>query len=101
MLVALNHQQMIRSAVNSVAPVVSGTTTVGSVLTVTNGTWTGIPTPVFTRQWQRNGVNIAGATAATYTLVSGDLGVTIRAVVTATNARGAVPANSNGVGPIT
>jgi hypothetical protein len=43
---------------STIAPVVSGTATVGQTLSTTNGTWTGTPTIVFTYQWQRNGVNI-------------------------------------------
>ena len=38
--------------VNTVAPVISGTTTLGSVLTTTNGTWTNSPTS-YTYQWKR------------------------------------------------
>ena len=63
--------------VNTVAPVVSGTATISSLLSVTNGTWTNSPTG-YTYQWQRyNGtvagwVNIGGATANTYTLVTAD-----------------------------
>jgi hypothetical protein len=61
---------------------------VGSVCTTTTGNWTGSPTS-YTYQWTRNGTNIAGATAATYTLVAADVpGHQIRCVVTATNATG-------------
>lgn len=81
--------------VNTVAPVVSGTATVGQTLTTTNGTWTGVPTPTFTYQWQRVTTNISGATSSTYVLVDADAGSTIRCVVTGTNAVSAVSANSN------
>jgi hypothetical protein len=81
--------------VNTVAPVVSGTATVGQTLTTTNGTWTGAPAPTFTYQWQRAGSNIGGATSSTYLLVVADVGNAIRCVVTATNPLGAVSANSN------
>src|ERR1035437_868029 len=47
----------------TVAPAVTGTATVGSTLTSTAGTWTGVATIVNTYQWQRAGVDIAGATA--------------------------------------
>jgi len=80
---------------NTVAPAVTGTATFGQTLSTTNGTWTGVPTPTFTYQWQRAGSNISGATSSTYTLVSADVGNTIRCVVTATNAISAVSANSN------
>jgi hypothetical protein len=81
--------------VNTVAPAVTGTATVGQTLTTTNGTWTGVPTPTFTYQWQRVTTNISGATSSTYVLVAADAGNTIRCVVTATNAVSAVSANSN------
>tara|TARA_R110000868_G_scaffold265665_4_gene524588 strand:- start:1334 stop:2518 length:1185 start_codon:yes stop_codon:yes gene_type:complete len=81
--------------VNSIAPVVSGTATFGSTLTTTDGTWSGVPTPTFTYQWQRVTTNISGATSSTYFLVQADVGSTIRCVVTATNSIAAVSANSN------
>jgi len=80
---------------NTVAPVVSGTATVGQTLSSTTGTWTGAPTPTFTYQWQRAGSNISSATSSTYTLVNADAANTIRCVVTATNVVSAVSANSN------
>lgn len=81
--------------VNTVAPAVTGTATFGQTLTTTNGTWTGAPAPTFTYQWQRVTTNISGATSSTYVLVAADVGNTVRCVVTATNALGAVSANSN------
>ena len=83
------------SPVNTVAPVVSGTATVGQTLSTTNGTWTGTATITFTYQWQRNGVNISSATSSTYTLVNADASNPIRCVVTGTNAVGNSSANSN------
>jgi hypothetical protein len=83
--------------VNTVAPVVSGTATVGQTLSTTNGTWTGAPAPTFTYQWQRVTTNISGATSSTYVLVAADVANTIRCVVKATNtiAPAGVTANSN------
>lgn len=86
---------------NTVAPSISGTTTSGSTLTATNGTWTGTPAPTFTYQWKQNGVNISGATANTYVLTASDVGKTITVSVTATNTIGSVIATSASVGPIT
>lgn len=80
--------------VNTASPVVSGTAQVGQTLTVTNGTWKGYQ-PVYTRQWQKAGVNITGATATTYVPVAGDVGSAIRCIVTATNHIGSVSATSN------
>ena len=72
----------IGGPVNNVLPVITGTAKVANVLTSTTGTWDGSPT--FTRQWKANGTNIASATAATYTPVSGDIGKTITVAVTGT-----------------
>ena len=80
--------------VNVTAPVVSGTTTVGSTLSCTTGTWTNSPTS-FAYQWLRNGVAISGATASTYVVVAGDLGTSISCLVTATNAFGSGVTTSN------
>ena len=81
--------------VNTVAPVISGTTTLGSVLTTTNGTWTAKPSATFTYQWKRNGSNIIGATNSTYTLVVADSAANITCEVTATNDFGSASAISN------
>lgn len=78
---------------------VSGTTQVGSTLSASAGTWTGAPS--FTYQWQRGGIDVAGATAGTYTLVSGDLGANIRCVITGTNGFGSASISTAAVGPIT
>jgi hypothetical protein len=84
--------------VPSVAPVVTGNPVVGSVLTTTNGTWSGAPT--FTRQWRRNATAV-GTGALTYTLVAADEGALMSCDVTATNASGGVTASSNQLGPVT
>jgi hypothetical protein len=66
---------------------------VGKKLKTTNGEWTNNPTS-FTYQWRRcdssgnNCVNIVGATSNVYTVVSVDVGHTIRAAVTAHNEAG-------------
>lgn len=67
---------------------------VGTAEVTTNGTWTGSPTS-YAYQWQDCNPggstcirNIAGATSASYTPTSSDLGDTLRAVVYATNADG-------------
>jgi len=79
--------------VNSTLPVISGTTTLGSVLTTTNGTWTNSPTS-YTYQWKRGATNI-GTNTNTYTLVTADSLASITCVVTAINAGGSTPATSN------
>lgn len=85
---------------NTALPRVTGTTTTGSVLTSTTGTWTGAPTS-YAYQWKRDGSNRSGETAATYTLVSGDETHSITCAVTATNASGAsTAAVSNAISAI-
>lgn len=91
---------MAGAPANTVAPAVTsddaGDYYTGRLLTTTNGAWTGSPTG-YTYQWQRDTVNISGATSQTYTLVAADEGTSIRCVVTATNAGGSTAANSNAV----
>lgn len=88
------------SPANMVAPAITGTPTVGQVLTVTNGTWTGNPSPTFTRQWRSGATDIESATGTTYTLVEADVGQNITCVVTATNSAGSDVAISNELGPV-
>ena len=64
---------------------------VGTVCSVTNGNWTGLPTG-YTYQWKRDGTTNLG-TAASYTLIAADIGGhQITCVVTATNAVGSTAA---------
>jgi hypothetical protein len=81
--------------VNTAAPVVSGTGTVGLTLSCTSGTWQYSPTYAY--QWLRGGATIAGATAATYLLQAADSTTSVSCRVTATNAAGATPATSNAI----
>jgi hypothetical protein len=74
--------------VNTVIPVVTGTTAPGDTLTVSNGTWTGFPAPTFTYHWAKDGVIIPGETANTYVIAVVDEAHVIQGVVTATNAVG-------------
>ncbi len=87
--------------VNTALPQISGTTTDGSTLSASNGSWTGTPPLSYNYQWQScnsTGAScsrISGATSATYTLSPSDVGSTLRVVVTASNAPGQpVPATS-------
>lgn len=83
--------------VNTVAPAVTGSAPVGNTLSCSTGTWTGYPTPTYTYQWKKAGVDIGGETASTYVTVTGDAGSSITCTVTATNAVGSASAGSNGV----
>lgn len=84
------------------APTISGTAQQGQVLSfVDYGLWWSSLFITFTYQWKRNGANITGATASTYTLQSGDLTKNITCAVVGTNSTGAsAPAATNAVGPI-
>jgi hypothetical protein len=79
---------------NTAVPVLSGLPEENFTLTSSAGTWTGDPAPTYTYQWQRNSVNIVGATSSSYLCVSADVGNTLRCVVTATNTTGSATANS-------
>ncbi|RFA14626.1 hypothetical protein B7R21_06195 [Subtercola boreus] len=71
--------------VNTVRPAITGTTQVGSTLTVSSGTWSQ-PGLSYTYQWYLNGASIAGATKSTYTIDGSALGQKISARVNATSA---------------
>jgi hypothetical protein len=77
----------------TVVPAITGTAQAGATLTVDTGTWTGFPT-AFAYQWRRCDaageacVDVAGATASTYTVGTGDSRATLRVLVIATNAAG-------------
>lgn len=84
--------------VNTVAPVVSGSTTQGNTLSTTAGTWNSdsayTPTS-YSYQWTRAGSNISAATSSTYTTVSADIGNAIACKVTGTNERGGTTVTSS------
>ena len=88
--------------VNTGLPVITGVAQVSHVLAVGGDTWTGLPgSPTFIIEWLRNGVVISGATASTYTLVSGDQGAMISANVYAVDPVNGTPfATAVAVGPI-
>ena len=79
---------------NSTPPTISGTAVEGQTLTANAGAWTGSTPISHDYQWRRcdsagaNCVDIAAATATTYTLTAADVGHTIRVRETATNAYG-------------
>ena len=85
---------------NTVAPEITGTAERGEVLSCTTGTWSGTGTITYAYQWLRNGAEIAGATASTYTPVAADDNTFIRCRVTATDDEGSRSAFSNTLGPV-
>lgn len=68
----------------AIAALITGATTVGSVLTA-NAAFSTTPDTT-TYQWYRAGVAISGATGSTYTLVSADNANTISVTITGTKA---------------
>lgn len=75
--------------VNTIAPVISGTATIGQTLTSTTGTWTsdtGVTGYLY--QWYRGATLITGATNNTYVLALADVGFDITCRVAATDTDG-------------
>lgn len=81
--------------VNTAAPVLSGSTVVGSELSVTTGTWTGFPSPAYSYQWYSDDVAITGATSNTFTTTSTEAETEVYVEVTGTNSEGSASADSN------
>jgi hypothetical protein len=79
---------------STTAPAVTGTASVGGVLSCSQGSWNNNPASV-AYKWLRNGSAIAGQAGSTYTVQSADLGTGISCEVTATNAAGSTGALSN------
>ncbi|MDX6648302.1 MAG: hypothetical protein QOJ97_253 [Solirubrobacteraceae bacterium] len=85
---------------NQSTPTISGTAQDGQTLSTTYGSWSGTTPRTYSVQWQdcdsagNNCTAIAGATGSAYTLASSDVGYTVRAAVTASNAAGSATAAS-------
>ena len=77
------------------APVVSGSTSVGSTLTSTKGNWRNSP-DTYAYAWKRGSTAI-GTNADTYDIVAGDSGSSLSCEVTATNNAGSASATSNAI----
>jgi hypothetical protein len=79
-----------RAVQNTAAPQLTGSAQADRTLTVSTGTWTGTEPITYSYQWQRHvdgeWENIAAATSGRYTLTAEDIGLRVRAAVTATNA---------------
>jgi hypothetical protein len=95
-----------QAPVNTGEPAITGTPTVGRLLTASTGTWSGSQPMTFTYRWVRcdasgglpdgsNCPRISGATRATYELRNADVGFRLRVRVTATNGDGSATASSN------
>jgi len=79
----------------------------GSVVTASPGVWSGTQPIAYGYQWLRcdgagaGCLDIAGATASSYGVGAGDVGSTLRAKVTASNAAGSSSASSTFTAPVT
>jgi hypothetical protein len=86
--------------VSTTAPKISGTPIRGQALSVSQGAWSNSPTS-FTYQWEscnaagNSCAALRGATGAAHVLTQGDVGHTLRAIVTAADAGGSSAATSN------
>jgi hypothetical protein len=85
---------------NTARPTITGQADVGSVLTGTDGSWSGKGPFTFTRRWHRcdangNACTELGSTSARYRLGTDDLGHRMRFEVTAKNASGTGDATSD------
>jgi uncharacterized delta-60 repeat protein len=84
----------VTAPTNATPPTISGSATEGETPTASAGSWSGSIPITLTYQWRRcdsagaNCVDIAAATATTYTLTAADVEHTIRVRETATNAYG-------------
>jgi hypothetical protein len=94
------------SPVSLTPPTIAGTPAVGALLQSTPGTWGAATKPTsFRYAWQRCNVAgtcvpISGATQPSYTVAAGDVGFTLRVVVTAANAVGQTTAVSAPTAPV-
>ncbi len=75
---------------NTVAPTLSpsGMQTTGTLITLSDGTWTGESPITFEYRWTRDNIVIVGETANTYTTVLGDDGTVIKGEVRGLNVAG-------------
>ncbi len=85
---------------NTSPPTISGAAEEGQTLSADPGSWSGTQPITYAYQWRRcNSAgsscgDIAGASDQTYTLVTADVGSTIRVAVTASNGAGSATASS-------
>jgi hypothetical protein len=92
---------------NTSLPSVSGVAQVGLTLVADRGQWSGSEPIGFAYQWRRcdggggGCVPIAGAVGSSYRAVAGDLGSTLRVVVTASNGAGSGVASSTFTSAVT
>jgi hypothetical protein len=80
---------------NTAPPTIAGTLATGQTLTVTEGTWTGTPTPILLHRWEADGIPIPGARGLTHILTVNDAGKDVVCVEIGVNSNGSNTADSN------
>jgi hypothetical protein len=93
----INAALVLKEAVNTTAPVASGTAAVGQTLSCASGSWTGLAPLTYAHQWLRDGSAIAGANGSTYVVQAADQGHGLSCRETAKNEVASVSATSNTV----
>jgi hypothetical protein len=92
---------------NTTLPVISGEAKDGRTLSASTGAWNGTPPLTYAYQWQscnRSGEScsdVSGATHSTYVLGHGDVGTTLRAIVTAMNSVGSASSATEATAVVT
>jgi hypothetical protein len=93
---------------NTAPPVITGSPTVGSIVSASAGAWSSTSPPTFAYEWERcttsaatSCSSISGANSATYTVVVADRTYWLSVIVTATNSGGPVASQqATPVGPV-
>ena len=91
---------------STAAPAIAGVAQDGQTLSASTGSWSGTPPTSYSYRWESCNASgegcstIEGAESAEYALGDGDIGATLRAIVTATNAAGSAPATSPASGKV-
>lgn len=85
---------------NDGLPVITGNVVSPAVLQCSQGTWSNNARS-FVFQWQRGGVDVAGASSDYYQSGPADVGLLLTCTVTASNEYGGTSATSANFGPVT
>jgi hypothetical protein len=91
---------------NTAVPTIGGSPQVAQTLTLNAGTWKGSTPMTFAYAWQRcdkagaNCAAVSGASSRTYKIASGDVGYTLRGLVTGANTFGTTTAVTAATAPV-
>lgn len=98
--------EVLDAPVNTTAPAITGSAEVGQTLSLSDGTWSGVPSPSYAYIWQKKlgaGLweTISGETSNSLLLDASLAGHLVRGQVTATNSVASVLATSNQTAEVT